>query len=185
MTTPNQVPDQLLAGDTWEWSREYSDYPAPTWSGVYYFERADANFSANATASGSSFAVTVPAATTAAYRAGRYRWRLLVTNGSTRKMAAEGWVDVLPDPAAAGNVDHRTTARVMLDNIEAYLRDPTNLVMANWSIGGRALSRWSRADLIAERERLQAEVRREETEERLRSGIGQRRNRVAVRFGRG
>ena len=181
MTTPNQVPDQLLAGDTWEWSREYSDYPAPTWTGVYYFERADANFSANATASGSAFAVTVPAATTGAYRAGRYRWRLLVTNGSTRKTADEGWVDVLPDPAAAGSVDHRTTARVMLDNVEAYLRDPTNLAMANWSIGGRALSRWSRADLLVERDKLRAEVKREEAAERMSKGLNPR-NRIAVRF---
>lgn len=184
MTTPNQVPDQLLAGDTWEWSREYSDYPAPTWSATYYFERADANFSATASASGSAFAVTVPAATTAGYRAGRYRWRLLVTNGSTRKMADEGWVEVLPDPAAAGNVDHRTPARVMLDNVEAYLRDPTNLAMANWSIGGRALSRWSRADLLAERDKLKAEVRAEERADRLSQGLRPR-NRVAVRFGRG
>ncbi len=181
MTTLNQVPDQLLAGDTWEWTREFSDYPAGTWSGTYYFEKADANFSAAATASGSAFAVSVPAATTSGYRAGRYRWRLLVTSGSIRKTAEEGWVDVLPDPAAQGSFDHRTTARVMLDNVEAYLRDPSNLAMANWSIGGRALSRWSRADLLVERDRLRAEVRREEAAERIAKGLSPR-NSVSVRL---
>ena len=181
MTTPNQVPDQLLAGDTWEWTRELSEYPAPTWSATYYFEKADANFAANAAASGSAFAVTVAASTTATYRAGKYRWRLVVTSAGVRKTVDEGWLEVLPDPAASGNVDHRTPARVMLENVEAFLMDPTNLLAANYSVAGRALSRWSRADLLAERDRLRAEVRREESAERMGKGLNPR-NRIAVRF---
>lgn len=183
MTTPTQVPDTLIAGDTWEWTRTLSDYPAGTWTGVYYFEKADANFSASATASGTDFAVTVAAATTAAYRSGKYRWRFLVTSGSVRNTVEEGWLEVLPDPAAAGNVDHRTTARVMLDNIETYLRDPTNIAAASYSIGGRSLSRWSRSELIAERSRLQQEVRSEEAVERTAAGLGNPR-RLYARFDR-
>lgn len=186
MTTPTQVPDELIAGDTWEWERDLSDYPASTHSAAWYFEKADHSFSVAAVASVDTFTATVVAATSAAVRPGKYRWRLVVTRtaDSVRKTAESGWLEVLRDPAAAGNVDHRTTARVMLDNIEAYLRDPTNITAASYSLGGRSLSRWSRAELIAERSRLQSEVRAEEKAERLTSGVGQRRNRVFVRFGR-
>jgi hypothetical protein len=183
MTTPTQVPETLLAGDTWEWTRDLGDYPAGTWTGVYYFEKADANFSASASAVGTTFSVTVAAATTAAYVSGRYRWRFAVTSAGVRKTVEEGWLEVLPDPAAVGNVDHRTTARVMLDNIEAYLRDPSNLVAANYALGGRSLSRWSRVDLMTERDKLAAEVRSEEAEARNAAGLGNSR-RLYVRFDR-
>jgi hypothetical protein len=183
MTTPTQVPDTLLAGDTWEWTREVADYPAGTWAGVYYFEKGDANFSASASQSGTSFAVSVAAATTAGYRSGKYRWRLAVTSGAVRKTVEEGWLEVLPDPAAAGNVDHRTTARVMLDNIEAYLRDPGNLVAANYALAGRSLSRWARADLLVERDKLLAEIRAEDAAARNAAGLGNSR-RLYARFDR-
>jgi len=90
---------------------------------------------------------------------------------------------VLPDPAAAGNVDHRSTPRVMLDNIEAYLRDPGNLVAANYALAGRSLARWSRADLWVERDKLLAEIRSEEAAARASAGLGNPR-RLYVRFDR-
>lgn len=172
MTTPTQVPDELIAGDTWEWTRDLSDYPASTHSAAWYFEKVDQNFSVSAGETGDMFTGTVAAATSATYRAGRYRWRLVVTRtaDSVRKTVESGWIEVRPDPAAAGNVDHRTTARVMLDNIDAYLKDPTNLAASSYAIGGRSLSRWSRADLLVERSQLMAQVMREERAERATRG---------------
>ena len=183
MTTPTQVPAELIAGDTWDWTRSLADYPAGTWSAVYYFEKADFNFSVSCTPSGTTHVATVAAATSAGYRAGQYRWRLLATSGGTRKTVEEGWLDVLPDPAAAGNVDHRTTARVMLDNIEAYLRDPTNLQAANFAIAGRSLVKWNRGDLLVERDKLRTEVQSEEAAERVSKGLGSPR-RLYARFDR-
>lgn len=185
MTTPTQVPAELIAGDTWEWTRELADYPPATHSAAWYFEKADGNFSVTAGESGSDYTGTVAAGTSAGYRSGRYRWRLLVTRtaDSVRKTVEEGWLEVLPDPAAPGNVDHRSTARVMLDNVEAYLRDPGNLVAANYSLAGRALSRWSRADLMVERDKLLAEVRSEDAAGRIAAGLGNPR-RLYVRFDR-
>lgn len=170
MTTPTQVPAQLFAGDTWEWTRDLADYPAGTWTSVAYFEKVDGNFSVAGVASGTTHTFTIAAATSAGYRSGNYRWRLVVTAAGVRTTAEEGYVEVLPDPAAAGNVDHRSTARVMLENVEAYLRDPGNLRAASYSLAGRSLSRWSRADLIAERSKLQAQVAQEERAEKIRRG---------------
>jgi hypothetical protein len=176
-----QIPAELIAGDTWEWSRDLEDYPAPTWDAVWHFEKADYNFSVSATDDGTAHAATVAAATTAVYRPGRYRWRLVVTSSTARKSVEQGWLEVIPDPAAAGNLDHRTTARVVLDHINAYLKDPTNLTAANYALGGRSLSRWSRADLLVERDKWIAEARSEDAVERMAAGLGNPR-RLYVRF---
>lgn len=172
MTDPTQVPAELIAGDTWAWTRDLSDYPAGTWDSAWYFEKADFNFSVAGVDSGTRHTATIAAATSAGYRAGTYRWRLVATrtSDSVRKTVEEGWLEVLPDPAAAGNVDHRSSARVMLDNIEEYLRDPLSLRAASYSLGGRSMSKWNRADLITERSRLKAEVAREARAEKMSAG---------------
>ena len=182
MTTPTQVPDELIAGDTWTWERELSDYPAGTYSGVWYFEKEDYNFSVTAGADGTKHTATVTASASAAYRAGRYRWRFVVTSGSTRKSPAEevGWLSVQPNPAIAGNVDYRTTAKIVLDMIDTYLRDSSNLTAASYSLGGRSLSRWPRTDLLAERSKWVAEVAAEQRREKLAAGVGV--GRIQVRF---
>lgn len=175
MTDPTQVPAELIAGDTWSWTRDLSaDYPASAWTGAWYFEKAEKAFTVAAVASGNVFTATVAAATSAAYPAGEYRWRFVATriSDSVRKSVEQGWVKVLADPAAAGTYDTRTTARVMLDNIEAYLRDPTGLTASSYSLGGRSLSRWARADLLVERDKLKAEVKAEERREKLAAGVG-------------
>jgi hypothetical protein len=173
----------MLAGDTWEWTRELADYPATAWSAVVYFEKADASFSVSGVASGTAHVFTISATTTAGYRAGKYRWRLAVFSEDVRKTVEEGYTEVQPDPAAAGNFDHRTTARVALENIEAFLRDPTNLQAASYSLGGRSLSRWSRADLLVERDKWKLEAKSESAAERIAAGLGNPR-RLYVRFDR-
>jgi hypothetical protein len=75
-----------------------------------------------------------------------------------RRTVEKGWSTVVADPAAVGNVDYRSTARIALEMIEAYLTDPTNLTAASYQVGGRSLSRWSRADLLAERDKWKMEV---------------------------
>lgn len=184
MVTPTQVPDDLVAGDTWEWVRELTEYPAPTWDAAWYFENADSSFDVSAVDSGAQHSATVPSATSATLKPGRYRWRLLVTSGSTRKSVEQGWVEVLRNPAAAGNFDHRTVARRTLEVIEAYLVDPTNLAAANVTLGGRSLSRWNRADLLVERDKWKAEARAEEAAEMVGAGLGNPR-RLYARFDRG
>ena len=179
-----QVPIELIAGDTWEWTREVVDYPASVWSAKWYFERLDAKFEVTAGASGDIFTATVPATTSADYRVGEYRWRLVVTSGGVRKSIETGKTVVVTDPNAAGTFDYRTTARYALDMIETYLRDPSNLNAANYSLNGRSLSRWSRADLLVERSKWKLEVKSEEAVERMAEGLGNPR-RLYVRFGRG
>jgi hypothetical protein len=186
VTDPTQVPAELIAGDTWAWTRDLSDYPAGTWDSVWYFEKADQNFKVDGVDSGTTHTATIAAATSAAYRAGRYRWRLTVTrtSDSVRKTIEEGWLEVMADPAAVGNLDHRSSPRIVLDNIEAYLQDPTNLRAASYSLGGRSLSRYSMSELLSLKSQMEIEVHREEAAERVANGLGNPR-RLYVRFDRG
>jgi hypothetical protein len=189
MTVPTQVPASLIAGDTWEWTRTLADYPASLWTAAWYFENVSADrprrFSVAAVADGDVFTADVVATTTAGYAPVSYAWMLTVTRiaDSVRKTVESGRLEVRPNPAASGNPDTRSTARVVLEMIDTYLRDPTNLAAASYSLAGRSLSRWSRTDLLVERDKWTQEVRSEEAVENMSKGLGNPR-RLYVRFDR-
>jgi hypothetical protein len=185
MSTPDKVPSDLVAGDLWVWTRDLStDYPAATWSGVWYFENAYKTFNVAATATGNVFNASIAAATSAAYRAGRYRWQFVVTSGSTRKTAETGWVEVAPDPAAAGNLDRRTHARRVLDAIEATIEGRASNDQVSMSIAGRSISRTPMTELITLRDKYRQFVADEESADDVAAGLGSKK-RVFIRLSRG
>lgn len=172
------VPTNLTAGDTWEWTRDLADYPAGTWTLTYYFAKTGKQFSAAATADGTTHSVSVAAATTAAYPAGRYRWTARVTDGTEVFTVDEGWIEVAPNPAT-NKEDPRSLARQTLDALECFLAGNATTAQASMAINGRSISRWSLPDLLTWRDRLRAEVRAQEQG----SSAGLGRN-INVRFGR-
>jgi hypothetical protein len=185
MSTPEQVPDQLVVGDTWVWTRSLTDYPASTYTGAWYFENKSSQISISAVASGDIHTVSVAKATTAAYTAGEYRWRFVATkiSDSTRTSVESGWVSVLADPAATGRVDWRSHARKTLAAIEAVIEGRATTDQESMSINGRSISRISIADLLKFRDYYKAEVSSEKAAEAVAAGLGSPK-RIYVRFGR-
>lgn len=175
-------PTSVVAGDTIAWTETLADYPAPTWTLKYRIAKSGRAIEIVSTASGTNHAVAVTAATSAGWDPGEYQWTSYVVNGALRHTIGRGILEVKPDPAGAA-YDPRTTAQVMFDNIEAYLIDPNNLAAASYSIGGRSLSRWSRAELLVERDKLRNEVRSETAAARIAAGLGNPR-RMYTRFNR-
>lgn len=175
-------PSSIYAGDTITWTKSLSAYPAPTWTLKYSLVRDGGAYDITAAADGSDFLVTVPASTSADWLPADYTWTAYVTDSTQRFTVETGTIKVLANPASGG-YDARTTAKVMLDNIEAYLIDPNNLAAASYSIGGRSLSRWSRGELLTERDRLMNEVRSQQAAQRIARGLGNPR-RLYVRFDR-
>src|SRR4051812_36943806 len=108
---PDSIPKQLIAGDTWVWTRSLADYPAGTWTASVYFEAMQGAFSIAASASSTTHSFTIAGTTTTAYVPGRYGWRLRVTDGTTLTTVESGMVEVLVDPAKAGKVDTRSWAQ--------------------------------------------------------------------------
>jgi hypothetical protein len=176
---PSSIPVELVAGDTWSWTRDLGDFTADAWTATTYFENMDSVFQVTATASGLTHSFTIAAATTATYKPGRYGWRLRVTDGSTSTTVESGLVEVLVDPAKAGHHDTRTWARKTLEAIECFLLGNASTAQAAMSIQGRSISRWSLSELMKWRDQLRAEVRAEEAG----SGAGSGRD-IKVRFSR-
>lgn len=173
---PTVEPQTLEAGDRWAWLRAdlITDYPSSAYSLSYVFRREITGERISITASSNStgYVVEVSSTTTAAYNPGRYHWDAYITrtSDSARVKVNSGTLEVKPNKATSSD-DPRSFAQICLDNIETYLRDPNNIAAASYSIAGRSLSRWSRADLLTERERWKGEVAREKQAEQFARGM--------------
>lgn len=180
---PTNEPQELVAGDTWEWTRSLADYPAPTWSLVYHFHKSGNTFNVTATTSGTDHAVTIAKGTTANYVAGTYMWDAYVDNGTKRYRVDSGTLIVLPDLTTGTATDRRSHAKITLDAIEAVIEGRAAKDQESYSINGRSLSRTSIPDLLVLRDRYKAEVALETRADRINNGLGHK-GRVLVRFGR-
>ena len=180
-TAPDQVPDQLPAGDTWQWTRSLSDYPAGTWTLAYRFANEVDAFTVTATASGTDHAISVAASTTAGYKPGRYSWRAMVTSGAERHSIESGVLEILPDPGATGYRSVRTHARRVMEALEATIEGRATTDQLAMSIAGRSISRMSLTELRENWEKYATMVKAEERAEAINSGRSPR-NRLLVRF---
>lgn len=180
--TPTREPLKLEIGDSWAWRREdlAADYPATSWTLSYEIVSAAAAISITAAADGDQFAISVAAATTAAYTAGRYRMAGYVTAGANRWRVYLGALELMPN-LAAGVADIRSHARKVLDAIEAVIEGRAAKDQQGYTIAGRRLDRTPIEDLLKLRGQYMAEAARETAAERLAAGLADPR-RVLVRF---
>ncbi len=187
---PTREPQTLIAGDRVMWKRSDlgADYPPASYA-LKYSARKEAaeatpEIEITAVADGSDFIVEVPAATSAAWTAGRYRWQAYITRNSDgqRITVGIGAFEVkLNSELATG--DARTHARRVLDAIEAVIEKRATQDQSNYSIQGRSLSRTPIADLLVLRDRYRAEAASELAAEQIAAGLGNPRN-FGVRFNR-
>lgn len=182
-TVPTTEPTQLRAGDTWSWSRSFSDYPAGTWTLAYSLLNSSGKISITAAADGTDYLVTVAASSTANYTAGTYSGVARVTSGAESYTVWQGSIEVLPNLAAAPSFDDRTHARKMLEAIEAALESrasSSQVDLIQSAIGDRQVMRKPEL-LIKLRDTYKLEVASEEAAARLAQGFGGR-GRVMVRL---
>jgi hypothetical protein len=174
------VPAKWSAGDSWEFRKEFTDYPAGVWTLAYFFKSAAAEFSisgAEVAEDGVAFVLTKAAAATAAIVPGVYAFKAYASASIFRREVDSGSLEVLRNFAAAGVYDARTNARKALDAVEAYMADPNNLTAASYQIGSRSLNRFQPGELLKVRSRLMADVAREEA-----AAAGRRVGREFLRF---
>jgi hypothetical protein len=173
---PKLEPTSLQVGDRWAWVREdlTTDYPHTAYTLSYVLRReiTGERIAISTTGSATGYTVEVASTTTDDYQQGRYHWFAYITriSDSARIEVGKGVMDVAPNRAQSSE-DPRSFAQIALDNIEAYLKDPNNITAASYSIAGRSLSRWNRADLLVERDRLKGEVTRERQAEEMARGM--------------
>lgn len=154
---PDHEPARFVAGATLKWTKSLADYSAADgWQLDYYFRSAaGAGFDATAAADGSTWAVTVPAATTAPLAAGDLTWQAWVSKAGEKYIVDDGACAVeasLATASTATAVDTRSRAKRILDAIDAMIEGKASLDQQEYTIdtgaGSRSLGRIPIPDLI-------------------------------------
>lgn len=161
---PAVEPTTIIAGDTIAWTKSLADYSAADgWALSYVLlSSGKTPLTISSSASGSDHAVSVAAATTAAYAAAVYHWTSMVTKGTERKTISTGTVQILPNPATQVNTyDPRTHAEKCLAAIEAVLEGRSSDSIVEYQIDGRMAKRIPHLELVRLRTLYAAEVRRQ------------------------
>lgn len=150
--TPTIEPDEIRSGDSVSWTRDFGDYPATTYTLTYYF-RGPTTLDKAATASGTSFLLSLSATETGQLQAGTYWWEAKASSGSTVVTLSAGSVKILPNFADSAAVqagfDGRTHARKCLDAIDAMMEGRASAAQQSYTIvGQRTVTMLTPSELI-------------------------------------
>ena len=152
-----------MVGDTWQWTKVYADYPtSESWALSYALTGPATVAAISASISGDHYAVSLAAATTAAYTPGTYQWRAFLTKASERHQVGAG-VFVLQPDLAVKTGDQRSHAVKMLTLIESALEGRILTQEEEYSLSGRSMKKLTIPELQKLRGRYLLEVRREQS----------------------
>lgn len=180
---PTTEPQSITAGDTAAWTKSLSDYPASSaWVLSYVFINAIHKITVTSSASGDDHAVSASASTTAAWVPGTYSWHATVTKGAERYTVGMGQISIRANLAAATLLDTRTAARKALDAADLALANyGAKAYLQAYEIAGRSQRFQDPGAFMAWRDRLKAEVRREDNAAAIAAGRRPR-NQLLARF---
>ncbi len=164
-----ELPRRITIGDTITWDESLSDFPASaSWVVTYNFTSPGAQFSSGHAAVGDDHRITI---VTAELEEGHYQYSKKITDTIDTHTLEFGFIDVDPDLSAdTTGADRRSYAEIALENIEAVLKGKASKDQTSYSLNGRALSRYSPAELNEWRASLRVEVRDERQKARRKSG---------------
>lgn len=169
-TIPTREPTKVVAGDTVQWTRDLSDYPASEYTLTYALVNASGQITITASADGDTHAVSED---TSDWDAGTYRWQSYVTKDSVRTTLETGTIEVKTDFASAtSGYDDRSHVKKTLDALEAVIAGKATKDQLSSSVAGVSVSRLSPDELIRWRDLYKAEWNREKQAERIELGMG-------------
>jgi len=162
---PQPEPSNIRSGDTVAWERASNDYPpGGGYSLSYAFVSRAASYQVNGsmvTAGSQNYEITVPAATTATWAPGTYRWQAYINDTSgNRYTIAEGTVEVLPNlQAQTGGFDDRHPDEQILDNINAMILAKSSQDVESYRIFERELKLYTWKDVLNAKSVYEGRVR--------------------------
>lgn len=140
-----QIPKTLNAGDSWTWTDSDANYPASSWTLAYHF-RGSKNFSLVGVASGDDQVFTATTAVTQDLLVGDYDWIARAVNGAVSTTLGTGRVRIQPNLANLAG-DNRSFNQIVLDSLEAVIKNRATTDQLSLSIAGRSISRMSWQEL--------------------------------------
>jgi len=158
--TLTELPPRIVIGDTVFWDETLPDYlSTASWVLKYHFTSPNDQFSSTHLAGfDGSHRVTID---TTNLEPGRYEYAKKIAGGvgSETFTLERGYLVVDPDLSAdTTGVDRREFAEKALENIELMLVGKASKDQSSFSLNGRALSRYSIAELRDWRGALKTEV---------------------------
>ena len=173
---PEGEPLEVVVGDFIQWKRTdiASDYPPATHSAEYVARITGGGsneIKLIATEQDGYYLFTVDSVTSADFVAGKYHWQLEITQTSSgnRIVVDTGDFEAIPD-MDDNQADPRIHAEIMVDKIQTILEGKADSDVANYSIGGRSISKMSFEELMDARDRFKAEVVQHNNRELVKKG---------------
>jgi hypothetical protein len=159
---PTVEPSTLVAGSTWQWTRDFAAFPAAEgWALAYHLVGPAHRTTILATNTGTAYVVAVAATETAELPAGEYAWRALATKAGAVHPVASGRIRVLPNPATMAPGEQLTHQERMLAAVDAVLAGRVTDDVEAFTIHGRSLTHIPFKELRAYRVVLADAVRRQ------------------------
>jgi hypothetical protein len=144
---PTREPRSFIAGETLQWSKSLDDYPAGEWTLKYSLRGpGTAPSDITATADNDDYLVDVTSTVTAALTAGTWRMVGWVEKGTEKHYVYDNDVMVRAAPAS-GTLETRSTAKIIVDAIDALATGKASLDQQSYKIADRELVRMSPKEL--------------------------------------
>jgi hypothetical protein len=163
--TLSAIPSAFISGTTVVWTETQTDYPQPDYTIAYKFLALSTpvdgveTFSVSGSGSGSAWTFTITAASPP--KPGAYQWQEIVTRVSPAAVAviAGGCITVQPNLTAAPTT---RAAQTMLAALETAITTLTTTTKQSVSFNGQSYTNADINRLYDQRDRLKAEIKREE-----------------------
>lgn len=175
---PTNVPDVLYVGDNFLWKRDLTDYPVADYALTYSFRLLTSAATEIALTSSvitesdtSVYTIDVPSSTTTSYTKGNYKYQEYITkSASSERLVINKGITTLKSNLDADTGDARSSARIILQALEATMENRATIDQMSMSIAGRSLSRMSPAELNKWKSDYQALVSNEDKKSRRDKG---------------
>lgn len=130
------IPNQIYAGDTVEWTDSPSDYKASDgYTLTYVLSGMNKRITFNGVADGDDYDFTLPAATTGAWVGGWYQWVAYVTKSATRYTIGSGRIEIISNLAiVAGIQEGRSIWQIAVENLETVIKNKSKEGYANITV---------------------------------------------------
>ena len=167
------IPSTFFAGDTVTWTDTSGNYPSPTWTMTYYLINDDNKETVVGVANAPDHDFTITDTDSSGFVAGLYQWQQKVDDGSTTKTICTGTIEVLSSYDIEDNLqcDLSDWETIMVDLLQAYKTHlSSNGAIQSYSIGGRAVTYKTLAEIIQALNNAKLEVSKEKRLKEIRAG---------------
>lgn len=175
-SAPEGEPSEVVVGDYIQWKRSdlTVDYPTDSYTATYIARITGGGASEiilPGTAYNGSYLFTVDSATSADFDPGYYHWQLeIVRNSDNNRIVVDRGAFTAIVDLDVNNTDPRTHAEIMLTKIESLLQGKADSDVANYSIQGRSLTKFTLSELLEWRDYYQSEVTKQKRHEEIKLG---------------